>query len=183
MANLDDLLSSIPFDQLAAKLGVDPTQAEELSRRALPALVGGMEANAHDPGGAASLSSALQGHGGTLVDGGIDLDDVDPTDGAKIVQHVFGSNQDQIISTLGGGGGGDGLMSRLLPLLAPLVMSWLARSVTGAGDDTGSTGGSGGGLEELLGGLLQSELGGGGDAGGMGGFEDLLGGLLGGGTR
>lgn len=174
MAKIDDLLAQIPMDQLARQLGVAPDEAAELTRKALPALVGGMEANAREPGGEASLAEAIGQHDDDLLDGGVDLDQVDTDDGQKIVRNVFGDNQDQVISRLGGGK--ESMMSNLLPLLAPLVMSFLAKKAGGAtgGSGGGSTGG--GGIGDLLGGLL------GGGAGG-GGLEDLLGGLLGGGRK
>ena len=176
MATIDDLLAQIPMDQLARQLGVTPDQAEELARQALPALVGGMEANAQTPGGDTSLAEAIRQHDDGLLDGGVDLDQVDTVDGYKIVSHVFGDNRDQVISRLGGGGK-ESMMSRLLPLLAPLVMSFLAKKAGGGaagGSGAGSTGG--GGIGDLLGGLL------GGGSGG-GGLDDLLGGLLGGGRK
>jgi len=172
MATIDDLLAQIPMDQLARQLGVEPDEAEELTRQALPALLGGMEANAQEPGGETSLAEAIGQHDDDLLDGGVDLDRVDTDDGQKIVRHVFGENRDEVISRLGGGGK-ESMMSSLLPVLAPLVMSFLAKKA-GGGSGAGSTGG--GGIGDLLGGLL------GGGSGG-GGIEDLLGGLLGGGRK
>jgi len=172
MATIDDLLAQIPMDQLARQLGVEPDEAEELTRQALPALLGGMEANAQEPGGETSLAEAVGQHDDDLLDGGVDLDRIDTDDGQKIVRHVFGENRDEVISRLGGGGK-ESMMSSLLPLLAPLVMSFLAKKAGGA-SGAGSTGG--GGIGDLLGGLL------GGGSGG-GGIEDLLGGLLGGGRK
>ena len=59
MTDLNDLLSQIPMDQLARQLGVDDGTAEQAARQALPALLGGMQANAQDPAGATSLSRAV----------------------------------------------------------------------------------------------------------------------------
>ena len=71
--------------------------------------------------------------------------------------------------------GGD-LLSRLLPLLAPIVMSYLARKL-GMGGPAGSRAGSGDILGDLLGGIL----GGGAGSGAGGGLGDILGQILGGG--
>jgi hypothetical protein len=69
----------------------------------------------------------------------------------------------------------------MLPMLAPLVMTYLAKQFSkrgGTGATASATGGAGaGGLEDLLGGML------GGQSGQAGGLGDLLGGLLGGGRR
>ena len=190
MSELDDLLSQIPMDQLAQQLGVDEQTAERATRQALPALLAGMNANAQDPAGAASLANALGQHDDALLDGGVSLDQVDTNDGDKIVGNVFGDRRDQVVNRLGGGGalggssgtaGGDlsGLVAKLLPILAPIVMSFLAKQFLKGGRAGAPGSGSGGGLGDLLGGLL----GGGGEGGQGGGLGDLLGGLLGGGRR
>lgn len=197
MTTLDDLMAEIPMDQVAAQLGVSEQEAEAATRAALPALVGGLQANAQDPGGEASLREALGQHGAEL-DGGVDLGAIDTADGAKIVDHVFGDQREQVVGRLagaqgglgdlfGGGDKGSGLLSKLLPLLAPIVMAWLAKRMSGAGAGTSaqadSGGGGGGGLGDILGDLLGG-AGGGGMGGGMGGgITDILGDLLGGGRK
>lgn len=196
MASLDELLAQIPIDQIASKLGVDEETARSAVTRALPTLVGGLEANAQDPAGAASLEIALQQHSSSsLLDGGIDIDQVDEADGAKIVSNVFGDKKTDVASALGGisGGADSGLVAKVLPILAPIVLAYLAKRFTGGqagessggglGDLLGSVlggGGSGGsgGLGGVLGGIL-----GGGSGGSAGGLGDLLGGLLGGGKK
>jgi hypothetical protein len=104
MSELDDLLSQIPMEQLAQQLGVDEQMAELAARQALPALLAGMNANAQDPAGAASLANALGQHDDALLDGGVSLDHVDTNDGDKIVGNVFGESRDQVVNRLGGGG-------------------------------------------------------------------------------
>jgi len=175
--NLDDILEQIPVDQIAGRLGVDTDTARNAISVSLPALVGGMQANAQDPSGAASLASALGQHDNDLLDslgaGGLDVDPVDTADGQNIVGHVFGDNQPQVVSQLAGASGaGSGLIAKLLPMLAPIVMSYLAKQ-------SGGSKAPGGGLGDLLGGLL----GGAGQQATGGGLGDLLGGLLGGGKR
>jgi hypothetical protein len=184
MTDIDDLLSQIPMNQLAQQLGVDEQTAEQATRQALPALLGGMQANAKDPAGAASLREALGQHDDNLLEGGVDLNQVDTVDGDKIVSNVFGGNREQVVNTLGGlGGSGSGgagnLIAKLLPMLAPIVMSYLAKQFSKRGGATASASAAGGagGLEDLLGGML------GGAGGQAGGIGDLLGGLLGGGRR
>ena len=184
MDTADEILSQIPLDQLAQQLGVDEATAEQAVRQAVPALLGGMEANAQDPGGAASLEKALGQHAGSPFEG-LDLGQVDTADGEKIVGNIFGDNSEQVINKLGGDSGGSGIMQKLLPILAPIVLSMLAGKFLGQGQGQAApgqasgpmpSGGSAGGLEDLLG----SAAGGGGGAGSAGGIGDLLGGLLGG---
>ena len=212
MDPVDEILSQIPIGDLAQQLGTDEASAEQAVRQAVPALLGGMEANAQDPGGAASLQAALGQHTANPFEG-LDLGSIDTADGEAIVGNIFGDNSEQVINKLGGQTGGSGIMAKLLPILAPLVLSWLAGKFFGGqgqtsaagqsvpspatagasgggglgdllGSATGAGGGSAGGLGDLLGGLLGA---GGSTAGSAAGSSDvlgdLLGGLLGGGRK
>jgi hypothetical protein len=190
MAAYDDIIANIPISDLAGRLGVDEATARQAVDEALPALLGGMGANAQDPAGAASLERAVQQHPPSLFAGGVNLDEVDADDGDKIVRNVFGANTDQVVQTLGTQGKADtGLIAKLLPILAPIVLSFLAgqfakgqaKSAPQADASSGLEG-SGGGIGDLLGGLLGGS-GSGGNGGSGGGLGDLLGGLLGGGKR
>ncbi|HEY5786093.1 MAG TPA: DUF937 domain-containing protein [Microlunatus sp.] len=180
MSSIDDILASIPINSLADQLGVDPATAESAVREALPALVGGMQANAADPQGAASLAGAIDSHSPKLVDGGVNLDDIDTGDGEKIVGHVFGENSGAVAQTLGGNlGGNSDLVKKLLPILAPIVLSYLSQKMRGSSTAPAQ---GGGGLNDLLGSILGG-LGGQAQSQGGGGILDMLGGLLGGGRR
>ena len=197
MSALEDILADIPMDQLAAELGVDEATAEQAARQAIPALLGGMQANAEDPAGARSLAGALGDHPSDLIDGGVNLDQVDANDGEKIVGNIFGPNQDQVANTLGGnlGGQAGGLIQRLLPILAPIVLAYLSKRLIGQRQDSGHDdplgsilGGGATRSSNPLNDLLSSMLGGGATAGGSsqspdGSILDILGGLLGSGRR
>lgn len=187
MDPVEEILSQISMGQLADQLGTDEASAEQAARQAVPALLGGLQANAQDSGGAVSLEHALSQHTGMSLEG-LDLGSVDTDDGEAIVGNVFGDNRDQVINKLGGQSGGESLMSKLLPILAPLVMSWLAGKFFGQqGQASGAPAGAGGGgLDDLIGGATGGGSGGGlgdllGGGSGGGGIGDLLGGLLGGG--
>lgn len=189
MSDLNDLFAQLPIDKIAAMLGVDEQTAKEAVSAAVPALVGGMEANAQDEAGAASLQQALSQHEDRIGEGLIDLDGIDTDDGDKIVGHVFGDNRDQVAQQLGGMSGAlsSGLIRKLLPMLAPIVMGYIAKRMRGGGGGGGQAQAQagGGGLGDILGGLLRGGGGGGGGGGmlGGGGILDMLGGLLGGGRR
>ncbi len=190
MSAVDDILSRIPLADLATRLGVDEATAAQATRQALPALLGGIQANTADPGGAESFASAIGQHDNDLAEGGVNLDDVDERDGDRIVGHVFGEQRGQVVQQLGTTGGPsttDDLLGRLLPILAPIVMAYLAKRLGGGA----AAGGQQGGLGDLLGSVLGGLAGQGGQQqggqqqGGVlgGGLGDLLGGLLGGGRR
>ncbi len=167
MSAYDEILGSLPIDQIASELGAQPQEVEQASAAILPALLGGLDANAND-GGAGSILQALGQHDPSLLDGGVDLSQVDSSDGQAIASHIFGGNEEEVIARLGGSGAsgvGGQLVKKLLPILAPIVLSWLAKQVLGraGGGATQSAGGSGGGG---LGDILGSILGGGGLGGG-----------------
>lgn len=195
MAGIEGLMKELPIGDIAQRLGVDEATAKQAIDQALPTLFGGLKANAQDPAGERSIAEAVSQHPPSLVEGGVNLSDVDESDGEKIVSHVFGDNKQQVVQTLGGlpKGGGKALQEKLLPILAPIVLSYLAKQLGGRGgkgagglggvlgDILGSAagGGKGGGVGDILGDLL----GGGGAKGKGGGIGDILGGLLGGGRR
>ncbi|MGS2808424.1 DUF937 domain-containing protein [Nocardia sp. MW-W600-9] len=195
MTSFDDLLSQVPIAQIADQLGVDQATATSAVQAALPTLLGGLQANAAEPQGAASLLGALDNHGGLVEgEGAVDLQQVDVADGEKIVDNVFGDEKNTVISALGetGGTGGNDLIGKLLPILAPIVLAYVAKQLTGGGGAAAPAPqpqASGGGLGDLLGGLISGSTGSGGLGGVIGealaknaggGLGSILGGLLGG---
>ncbi len=206
MSDLDQLFKQIPIDDIAKKLGVDAGTAQQGVAAALPALLHGLDANAKDEAGAASILKALESKDTSLIDGGISLADVDTKDGKKIVKHIFGDSTKDVTAKLGGiTSGGKSLITKLLPILAPIVLAFLASKIGGSSSSNkkvtkksssgggltdilgsvlgGASGGSGGGgIGDILGSVLGGAMGGssGGSGGGIG---DILGGLLGGGSK
>lgn len=161
MSDLAALKAQLPIDRIAAQIGADPAATSAAIDQLLPALVGGLGANAADPAGAASIERALGAHRNDLLDGGVDPERIDTADGQKIVRNIFGSSTDQVVAKLGSQAeGGSSLIKQLLPILAPIVLSWLASQLlkkTGQAD-SGSQGS--GGLGDILGGILGGALGG-----------------------
>lgn len=184
MSAVDDILASLPVDQLADQLGVPADQVRATAATTIPALLGGLDANAQDAAGASSIADALGRHGDDLGlgAGNVDLGRIDQADGAKIAAHIFGDREGEVVQQLGGLGGGS-LVQKLIPVLAPIVLAYLAKQVGGQ-----ATGRSGGGdavgsiLQEILTGMAQGSTSGGGKSAGSI-ITDVLGGLLGGGRR
>lgn len=187
MSDLHDLKAQLPIGQIAAQLGTDPATAEDAIDRLLPTLVGGIGANAQDPAGAQSLERALVDHRNGLYQHP-DPQQIDTEDGSKIARNIFGDNTDEVVHRLGGNSkGGESIIAKLLPILAPIVLSWIASKMSGAqsGGSQGVQAGGSGGIGDILGGLFGGGSGGassGGASGGSGGLGDLLGGLFGGGA-
>jgi hypothetical protein len=187
MADLDDLMKQIPVGDIAKQLGVDRATAEAAVQQVVPGLVAGLAANAKDEKGAASLTKAVSHDRGGLKK---NLADVDVEDGKKIVRNVYGDKQDQVSAKLAASASkassaGDvtqDLIKQILPIVAPIVLAWLADKFLSGKKEESTSSSSGGGIGDLLGGLLgggsSSSSGGAGDM-----LGDLLGGLLGGGKK
>jgi len=177
------------LQQVSQQLGLDRGQTTQAVGSALPLLLGALGQNASEPQGAQSLLNALQrdhladGSGG----GGSDLGGIlgavmgggrsGATDGAGILGHVFGGQQPQAAELLGQKIGLDsGTTGKLLAILAPIVMSFLAQRFAqqgNAGELSSALGqetkhAGGGDLGSLLGGALDQN----GD--GQFGASDLL---------
>jgi hypothetical protein len=190
---VDEILAQLPADKLAEQLGTDPDTALDAARKALPALLGGLSSNVAAGGGDALGGALLKDHDGSLLDASDLLSAIDTEDGQKIVGHIFGDQQEQVVEKLGATSrAGSSIFTKLLPLLAPIVLAWLAKKVVGSfiggGQQAATTAAPGaiptatsaadqsGGLGGLLGGSQPSGQGG-------GGLGSLLGGLFGGGGQ
>lgn len=204
MSIYDEVTQAIPLDQLAAELGVSPDEAQQAVNAVLPALVGGLGANASDPAGAGSLLDALSQHDGSLYSGGVDLSQVDTSEGAAISGHIFGDSQGAVVDQLGqmqlsgGSSLGGSLVRKLLPILAPIVLSYLAKKLqekmSGASASSGGAAGPGdsgtstaGGSDGAAGSVLPGSSGPSGSSGdgsatggGPGSLQDMLNEVLGG---
>lgn len=180
MSAVDDILRDLPVDQIAARLGATPDEVHDAAYAALPALLGGLQANAEDPAGEQSLLGALSQH-----EAPVSADQVDLADGERATRHIFGDRREDVVAALGSTGANPGLISRLLPLLAPIVLSYLAKRM-GQSGGAGGAGGLLGMLQQLLQGAVEGTSTTSGNAA-MPGFDsilsDVLGGMLGGGRR
>jgi hypothetical protein len=200
MSDLQDLVNSLfadgNLDAIANHVGASREETGAGIAAALPALMGALAGNASTPRGEQALAGALmRDHDGSLLDqlGGMLAGNMGgrAANGAGILGHLFGDQQgqDQVVNTLSGRSNVNStLIQKLLPILAPLVLSYLGKRMRGGSGDTSgsaeaSMGGLGGGaLGGLLGGLLGQMMGGGDPGSGGGGLADVLGGLLGGGA-
>ncbi|MFW6088327.1 MAG: DUF937 domain-containing protein [Gemmatimonadota bacterium] len=176
MNSILDLLQARLADeqstQVARQLGTDPSTAQQAIQAALPALMAALAGNAQRPEGAASLASALEAdHDGSILDdlSGF-LDRGDTSDGEGILVHALGDRRATVERAVAQNSGLDSsTVSRLLPLLAPIVMGALGRQKRQSGLDVGGLAGllagerqrarqqAPAGLAGVLGGLLDDE--------------------------
>ena len=175
---LDDILKQVPVDDVAAKLGVSHDEAKAAIEQGGAVLLGGLAKNAQSEEGSVAIQNALKKHrGATPVN---KVDEIDQADGDKIVKHVLGDRKQEVTAQLTESKKTAGIdFGKLLPILAPIVMGLIANATKDKSASTQSDSKegtqSGGGIGDIIGGLLD-----GGDSKGGGGVGDILGGLFGG---
>ena len=118
MAGLEDLYNQIPVADIASKLGADQGEVNQAIQTLVPTLLGSIQHNvvAEDID-SSKLESAIAAEGASgLIDGGVNVDDVDTGQGEQFVARIFGGNDtNQVASALAGtGAGGGDLIKRLL---------------------------------------------------------------------
>lgn len=186
MADLDELFNQIPTQEIASKLGVDEGEVNSAIKTLVPALVGGIQQNVQaDDIDSSKLESdvAQQGASG-LLDGAVSVDQVDANKGDQYVARIFGGNDSNAVASAlaGTGAGGNDLIKKLLPILAPIVLAYIGKQLTqksaapAGGGSAQSQAAPSGGLGEVLG----SILGGAGGGGGNNPLGSILGSVLGG---
>jgi hypothetical protein len=195
MAGLDDLFAQIPIQDIASKLGADTGEVDSTIRTLVPVLVSGLSHKAQDPGQADNIANAASG----LAAQGL-LDNVfgaSHAEGNQLISAIFGGNDtSQVASALSGAGAGNNdLLQKLLPIIAPIVLAYIGKQLSGQKAEPAQQQASGGGgLGDVLGSILGGMASGGGAKnqsmgsilgnmlGGKtgGAIGDILGGLLGG---
>lgn len=180
MAGLNDILKNLPIDDIASKLGVDPGTAMSGVLEGGQTILAGLQKETETEQGAESLKEALKKHAGEKKV--TSADEIDEEDGKNILGHIFGGEQEKVASELNASeqttGGLD--FGKLLPMLAPIIMNFVANQKNEKEKETD------GGLD--LGGLLGGILGGGSGQGGssqgggidLGAIGNILGGFFGG---
>lgn len=143
---LNQQLQGNGVEEIARQLGIDPADAAKAVPAALGSLMGGLASNATREGGADALAGALaRDHDGSVLDnltGALS----DPSAGAGILGHVFGTKEPAVEAGLSQSTGLDaGTMGQMLKMLAPILMGALGKTQRDKGLDTG-------GLTDLLGG-------------------------------
>jgi len=161
---------------------------------AVPAILAGMTKNVQSQDGAASLNNALESkHDGSLLDNlsGMLQGHTQElqSDGDGILGHVFGNKREAVEQGIAQKSGiSANKIGPLLAILAPIVMAYLGKEKRQTNTGTGGLGGllggllggsnqqsgnAGGGIMDMLGGVLDKD----GDGNPL---DDLLGGFLGG---
>ena len=178
--NLMDILQGQVSDemlgQLSEHIGAEPEQTAQATNGIFATLLGGLANNASSEGGLSSLANALdRDHDGSVLDdlagmvGGMlqgGGQDSRATNGSGMLNHILGDRQEVAAEQIGQSSGlSAGQVMKLLPILAPIVMSVLGKTKSSGGLDLGSL------ANVLMGGAQQAQQ--------QGGMGDLLGNILG----
>lgn len=162
MNYLNDMLGSYlgggGLDQIAQQADLDPHDAARAIQVALPALAAGLAREVQDPQRQGGLFAALDNdHDGSLLASRFGQHP-QALKGERMLEHIFGQRKEAVAQGIGQAAGLDsGKVLRLLIQLAPVLMAVLGNARR---SQRGSSGG--GGLMDLLGGLLGGGLLGGG---------------------
>lgn len=167
MSGILDLLNSDLGKQIvnnvSEKTGINPSQASNVVSSSLPALLGAMQGNLLSGNGAEGLINAVTSgkHDGSILEnlGGF-INGGDFTDGSKILGHLLGDKLGAVETGISEKTGvSSSIISKILPMLAPIIMGYLGKQTKNKGVSDG----------EGLGGILGSLLGGSTDGSSLGG--------------
>lgn len=130
----DELMGQLQeggISQISQALGANEQQVTQAAMGALPALLSGLAKNSASPDGASALASALdRNHDGSVLDNlaGF-LGQGGTSDGTAILGHVLGNRTVGIEQAVSQGSGLDmATVSKLMAMLAPLVMGALGKT-------------------------------------------------------
>lgn len=168
MDNILDLingnLGKEVVDGISRNTDASAEQTQAVVSNALPALLGALQNNASSGNGAQGILSAIGSkHDGSILDNlsGF-LGNNDTSDGNGILGHMLGDKRGALEQAISGKTGvSSGTVSKILAMLAPIVMGYLGKQ------SRNNNVSDGGGLSDLLGGMLGGQTGG-----------DILGGML-----
>ncbi len=144
---LADHIGGDNIGQIASAIGADRQQTQTAVSAALPAILTALNRNTNSTGGAGNLAAALErDHDGSLLDhlGGFLSGQVGgkQADGGGILGHVLGGQRQQVERGVAQASGLDmSQVSKLLPILAPIVMAALGKRKRQSGlDEAGLSG-------------------------------------------
>jgi hypothetical protein len=141
MQMLMQQLSGNAINKIAQQLGLDANTASKAVGVALPLLMSALARNTSTTSGAASLANALaKDHDGSILDDIMGyLGGSQTSAGASILKHILGTDQAAVTSRLGQTAGVDSdTMSKVMEMVAPLLMGALGKTTQEQGLDSGS---------------------------------------------
>ncbi len=171
MNSIGTLLSGGGVSAIGKRTKVPAGDVAKVLSAGIPTLISGMKKNVSTAEGEASLSGALRDHSAADVSNvGKFLKGADLKDGKKILSHVLGNNQKEVVDQISRASGvTKGKTTTILALVAPLLLSLLGGQQNQGGSSFNLSSLL---LSMLLGGGMQQQT-----------QPSLLGSLLGGQTQ
>jgi len=181
---ITDILAQMGgLQSMARELGVSEKQAASGAEALIPAILGGFKKQAQSqPSGVEGLGDMLgQLGGGSLMDDVLSPEPTHVDRGDDVLGQIFGSkdvSRTVAHNAASQSGLEPSLLKKMLPMLAMLVTGYMAKQRSGASPAQASP--TGGGLGDLLGGMLGGQTSGAGRTmsgagGGLGSMLDLNG--------
>ncbi len=138
MQLVSQALGGETLESMSRQIGADTGSTAKAISAALPMLLGALDRNTNQAGGADALFNAVQkGHDGSILDdlagflGGGQFDD-----GNAILGHVLGGNREPVENGISRASGLDlSSVARLLPMLAPVVLGAIGKMQRQGGFD------------------------------------------------
>ncbi len=147
---LDGLMQHLDqrtLQHVGTELGTDPATTQSAVSTAMPVLLAALARNASNPTGADALAGALDrdhasvGLGDIASMLGSAQGSAQGGAGQKMLGHILGGGQPAVAQSLGAATGLDsGRTMKLLAMLAPMVLAYLARQKQEKGLDAGGLG-------------------------------------------
>jgi len=140
---------------ISQQTGASESETHSVVSAALPALLGALQNNASGDGAQGILSAISSKHDGSILDNlsGF-FNSGDTSDGSGILKHVLGGQQGVLEQSISGKTGvSSGTVSKIMAMLAPIVMGYLGKQSRSNNVNDGN------GLNNLLGGLLGGQSG------------------------
>lgn len=160
---LETLLASArggALGRAAETRGLGEHDVQSLVAQLVPALTAQMKSNASEDDGRGLASALGRGNHARYLDDGSTLASPEAVDdGNGILGHILGSKDvsRRVASEAGSQTGlSADVMKRMLPLVATLVMGAMSRQTAAGGNVSAAAAGPGGGLLDMLGGMLDS---------------------------
>lgn len=153
---LKNLFKEEVIKGISQHTGTEVPQTKTAVKTAMPRFIEALAKNSESNEGAKSLSEALDQHPGSLLGNilGAVGDNNTKTDGAKILEHVFGAGERAVVGDMASKAGiSSSQATGILETVAPLIMESLGKTKKDQGLDTGDISG-------LLAGLLGGQGGG-----------------------
>jgi len=116
--------------QIAQKIGVNDSQAQDMIENSLPYLLGGLSKNTQSKEGADSLLEALQSGKHDDLDTEALINDPEAGEGEGILKHVLGSKEETIEKAIAEQSKTDPAQAKkTMMVMAPMIMAALSKVV------------------------------------------------------